>query len=92
MQRTINNGNPLTWENISSNLEEVCRAGIPYVEDVSTMPQLEEGSINDLLSTPRPSTYLPTPTLQPTPRPIIVTPTPGPTVTPGPTPTGTAYP
>jgi hypothetical protein len=92
MQRTINNGNPLTWENVSFNLQEVCRAGIAYVDDVSTMPQPDQGSINDLLSTPEPSTYLPTPTVQPTPRPIIVTPTPGPTATTGPTPIGTPYP
>ena len=93
MQRTINYGNPLTWENVSYNLEEGCRAGISYVEDISSMPQSEVGGINDLLSTPKPSTYLPTPTLQPTPRPIIVTPTPGPTATPGgPTPTVTPYP
>ena len=92
MQRTINNGNPLTWENITYNLQELCRGGIAYVDDVSTMPQPAEGSISDLLSTPKPSTYLPTPTLQPTPRPIILTPTPGPSVTPSPTPTGTTYP
>ena len=92
MQRTINNGNPLTWENVSYNLQEACRAGIAYVDDVSTMPQPDQGSINDLLSTPEPSTYLPTPTVQPTPRPIIVTPTPGPTATTGPAPTGTPYP
>ncbi len=92
MQRTINNGNPLTWENVSYNLQEVCRAGIRYVEDVSNMPQTDQGGIGNLLSTPAPNTYLPTPTIQPTPRPIILTPTPRPTSTPGPTPTITPYP
>ena len=86
MQRTINNGNPLTWINVAQNLQEICRAGIAYVDDVSAMPQAETGNISDILSTPEPSTYLPTPTIQPTPRPIILTPTPGPTATPIPYP------
>jgi hypothetical protein len=86
MQRTINNGNPLTWINVAQNLQEICRAGIAYVDDVSAMPQAETGSISDILSTPEPNTYLPTPTIQPTPRPIILTPTPGPTATPIPYP------
>ena len=106
MQRTINNGNPLTWENIAYNLQEACRPGIEYVDDISHMPLPDEGGIGELLSTPEPGTYLPTPTISPTPRPIILTPTPGPTSTPGPTttpgptatptqtatPGGTAYP
>ena len=41
-----------TWENITYNLQELCRGGIAYVDDVSTMPQPAEGSISDLLSTP----------------------------------------
>lgn len=92
MQRTINNGNPLTWENVSYNLQEGCRAGISYVEDVASMPEADQGGVGSLLSTPAPNTYLPTPTLQPTPRPIILTPTPGSTPYPVVTPTVTPYP
>lgn len=86
MQRTINNGNPLTWENIAFNLEEGCRLGIDYVEDVSYMPVAPEPGIGQYLSTPQPVEYLPTPTPSPTP---YRTPTPKPTST-APTPTPTA--
>ena len=63
LQRTINNGNILTWENVSYNLEEGCRTGIEYVDEVSSMP-IEEGiNLEDLLVEPTPVVPIaPTPT------------------------------
>lgn len=52
IQRTINNGNQITWENIAYNLQPACRAGINYVEDVVSMPAVEETKIEDLLVNP----------------------------------------
>jgi hypothetical protein len=63
MQRTINNGNSLTWENVAYNLEPVCRASIEYVDEVSRMPVVNEPGIGDYLATPTPEVpIIPTPT------------------------------
>ncbi len=88
LQRTINYKEALTWENVYPNLEEGCRTGFDYVQDVASLPSDGEGGIGDKLSTPEPLPYLPTPTYPPTQRPTRtptrqVTPQPGtPTATP----------
>ncbi|MCK9246423.1 MAG: hypothetical protein M0P11_05650 [Anaerolineaceae bacterium] len=65
MQRTINNGNSLTWENVAYNLEPACRQAIEYVDEVSTMPVEEPPGVEDLMSDPTPEVPLvPTPTPQ----------------------------
>ncbi len=86
LQRTINYKEPLTWEKVYPNLEEGCRTGFDYVQDVASLPSTGEGGIGDMLSTPEPMPYLPTPTYAPTRRPTS-TPTPPPS--PGSTPTAT---
>jgi len=75
MQRTLNNGNSLTWENVSFNLEQACRPGIEYVNEVSTMPVDEAVGVEDFLVSPtQEMIIIPTPT-----QPKIIYPT----VTPG---------
>ena len=86
LQRTINNKESLTWENLYPNLEEGCRTAFDYVQDVASLPSTGEGGIGDKLSTPEPLPYLPTPTYAPTQRPTR-TPTRQPN--PGSTPTAT---
>ncbi|NLA79985.1 MAG: hypothetical protein GX853_04455 [Chloroflexi bacterium] len=94
LQRTIGYNQRLSWENVYPNLEEGCKTGFDYVQDVSAMPASGEPGIGDLLSTPEPAPYLPTPTYPPTPWPTR-TPTrssPSPTRTPtrsSPNPTAT---
>jgi len=64
IQRTINNGNTLTWENVSYNLQPACRTGIEYVDEVSTMPAEAAPRVEDLLVNPTPVVPIaPTPTL-----------------------------
>jgi len=64
IQRTINNGNTLTWENVSYNLQPACRTGIEYVDEVSTMPAEAAPGVEDLLVNPTPVVPIaPTPTL-----------------------------
>ena len=82
IQRTINNGNTLTWENVSYNLQPACRPGIEYVDEVSTMPVDEGLSVEDMLVNPTPVVPIaPTPTL-----PNVVYPTQAPYQTPTPYP------
>jgi hypothetical protein len=65
MQRTINNGNSLTWQNVAYNLEPACRQAIEYVDDVSTMPVEEPPGVEDLMSDTTPEVPIaPTPTPQ----------------------------
>lgn len=64
IQRTINNGNTLTWENVSYNLQPACRTGIEYVDEVSTMTVEAAPGVDDLLVNPTPVVPIaPTPTL-----------------------------
>jgi len=64
IQRTINNGNTLTWENVSYNLQPACRTGIEYVDEVSTMSVETAPGVEDLLVNPTPVVPIaPTPTL-----------------------------
>lgn len=64
IQRTINNGNTLTWENVSYNLQPACRTGIEYVDEVSTMSVEAAPGVEDLLVNPTPVVPIaPTPTL-----------------------------
>lgn len=78
IQRTINNGNVLNWENIAYNLQPACRSGIDYVDEVSSMPEEEAMGVEDYLVSPTPvSPVAPTPTL-----PNVVYPTPRPGETP----------
>jgi hypothetical protein len=71
IQRTINNGNVLNWDNVAYNLQPACRTGIDYVDEVSSMPEEEGMGIDDYLVNPTP--VAPTPGLPnvvyPTPRP-----------------------
>lgn len=82
IQRTINLQLPLTWENVSNNLEEVCQGAMAYVDKVSTMPENPASFIVTLY----PTSELPVnPTLAPTRTPTLkptATPTKVPTVTP----------
>ena len=79
IQRTMNNGNSLTWQNISYNLEPACRPAIEYVDEVSTMPVEEAPGVEDFLVSPTPQVPI-----APTPTPIRVI---YPTTTPYQTPT-----
>lgn len=82
IQRTINNGNSLTWENVSYNLETVCRSSIEYVEEVSAMPEEDTLGVEDFLVNPTPEVPIaPTPTPQ-----RVIYPTSTPHVTPTPYP------
>ena len=98
MQRAIGNDQRLTWENVYPYLEEGCRTGFDYVQDIAAMPDADETGIGDLLSTAEPVPYLPTPTYPPTPWPtrtptrIPATSTPGPSPTPQPSSTPPIYP
>lgn len=65
MQRTLNNGNSLTWENVSFNLEPICRLAIDYVDEVSTMPEEERHGIGDYLVSPTPEVPIPSAPTQP---------------------------
>lgn len=87
MQRTIANNERLTWENVYPNLEEGCRTGFNYVQDISALPDPDGQGIGDLLSTPEALPYLPTPTYPPTPWPSRTPTRPRATSTPGPSPT-----
>lgn len=74
IQRTINNGNVLNWENIAYNLQPACRTGIDYVDEVSSMPEEEGLGVEDYLVSPTSASPIaPMPTLPnviyPTPRP-----------------------
>jgi hypothetical protein len=82
MQRTMNNGNSLTWENVSYNLEPACRLAIEYVDEVSTMPVEEAPGVGDYLMSPTPEVPI-----APTPTPIkVIYPTTTPYLTPTPYP------
>ena len=65
MQRTLNNGNSLTWENVSFNLEPICRLAIDYVDEVSTMPEEDSHGIGDYLVSPTPEVPIPSVPTQP---------------------------
>jgi hypothetical protein len=58
LQRTINNGNSLTWENVSYNLEPVCQLAVEYVDEVSAMPAEDGMGIEDYLVSPTPAAPL----------------------------------
>lgn len=84
MKRTVDQGLPLNWANLSLNLEPACQPGITYVDDISNIPPASYTGIGDLLTTPKPADYLPTPTYVGT---VYVLPTRLPTITPTATPT-----
>jgi hypothetical protein len=83
LQRTINAKLPLTWQNVSGNLEDICQGGVAYVDEISSMPPAEEPVVATVLPTLAPPIN---PTLKPTATP---TRTPSPTLTKQPTTTKT---
>jgi hypothetical protein len=69
IERTWDAGQALNWQNVTSNLDPICRAAIRYVEDVERAPQPNP--------TPTPWLFMTTPT-------PLVTPEAGPVLEPTP--------
>ncbi|GAP12304.1 hypothetical protein LARV_00036 [Longilinea arvoryzae] len=93
-------GQPLTWDNVSANLEPVCQSAVDYIGDITGMQPIVPTPTSWVFQgTPlpqvTPANYrTPTPSaVQPTPQPGAVTPTPTPSgYNGGPTPTLSGYP
>ena len=70
IERTQMFGQSLSWENVSSNLEGICRFSIDYVDTVSTAPQLQPTPTPWLqVDSIVPPEYDPLPTQTPVPTP-----------------------
>lgn len=84
LQRTINNGNDLSWENISANLEPACQGARSYIAEVSRNSASDplQGLSNPIPSVggntqpSNPTPGVPSPSTDPSPYPIVNTPEP----------------